>query len=91
MRDQSQSKKSRLLAQESQIKFREKHLKLLGQRITAKRRERSLSLEALAYGVGISKGNLSDIESFKRDPRYTTLVAIADGLELTLSELLDEL
>ena len=65
------------------------HLKLLAQRILETRQKRGLSLESLAYSVGISKGNLSDIENLKRNPRYTTLVAIAEGLDLTISELLD--
>jgi len=38
--------------------------------------------------MGISKGNLSDIEHGKRDPRYSTLSAIAEGLEIPLSQLL---
>jgi len=37
--------------------------------------------------MGISKGNLSDIERGKRDPRYSTLKAIAEGLEVPLSQL----
>ena len=87
---------SQLIA-DGKIELREsealKHHRLtsLGKRITAARRKRGLSLEGLAYGVGISKGNLSDIENFKRDPRYSTLVAIADGLDLSLSELLQDL
>lgn len=36
----------------------------------------------------ISKGNLSDIENGKRDPRLSTLVAIAEGLGLKLTQLL---
>lgn len=65
------------------------HLTRLAKRITEVRQKRGLSLEALACSVGISKGNLSDIENLKRNPRYTTLVAIAEGLDLTISELLD--
>jgi transcriptional regulator with XRE-family HTH domain len=38
--------------------------------------------------MGISKGNLSDIENGKRDPRYSTLKAIAEGLEISLARLL---
>jgi len=63
----------------------------LGERISKRRRSRGLTLEKLAYEMGISKGNLSDIENGKRDPRYTTLRAIAEGLDMPLSQLLKEL
>lgn len=66
----------------------QRRLKRLIQRIVETRQKRGLSIEALANSVGISKGNLSDIENLKRNPRYTTLVAIAEGLGLTISELL---
>lgn len=72
-------------------KDKEEMLKQLGRRIAEARRIRGLSIERLAYGVGISKGNLSDIENCKRDPRYTTLVSIAEGLEVPLSQLLKDL
>lgn len=62
----------------------------LGQRIAALRRKKGITLEKLAYEMGISKGNLSDIENGKRDPRYTTLKAIADGLEISISQLLKD-
>lgn len=62
----------------------------LGQRIGSLRKKKGLTLEKLAYEMGISKGNLSDIENGKRDPRYSTLKAIADGLEISLSQLLKE-
>ena len=62
----------------------------LGQRISLLRKRKGLTLEKLAYEVGISKGNLSDIENGKRDPRFTTLMAIAEGLELSLAALVKE-
>lgn len=66
-------------------------LRGLGERIAKRRRSRGISLERLAYEMGISKGNLSDIEHGKRDPRYTTLRAIAEGLELSLAQLLRDI
>lgn len=63
----------------------------LGSTITKARTRKGITLEKLAYGVGISKGNLSEIEAGKRDPRYSTLKVIAEGLGLTLSQLLKEL
>lgn len=61
----------------------------LGQRIASVRREKGLSLRDLARIAEISKGNLSDIERGKRDPRYSTLAAISGGLGITLIELLN--
>lgn len=57
-------------------------LKSLGSRIAKERRRRGVTLEKLAYEMGLSKGNLSDIERGKRGPRYTTLRAIAVGLKV---------
>lgn len=70
---------------------REVVLLLLGERIAKQRRKRGITLEKLAYEMGISKGNLSDIEHGKRDARYTTLKAIAEGLEMSLSQLMRDL
>jgi len=66
-------------------------LEILGQRVAKRRRARGLTIERLAYEMGISKGNLSDIENGKRDPRYTTLQAISEGLEISISQLLKDL
>ena len=66
-------------------------LKDLGASISRHRKRCGLTIEKLAYGVEISKGNLSDIENGKRDPRYTTLKAIAEGLDIPLSALFKEL
>ncbi len=60
----------------------------LGKHIAKERQKRGISLETLATEMDISKGNLSDIENGKRDPRFSTLKAIAQGLELDLSRLL---
>ncbi len=62
-------------------------LEKLGLKITRLRKSRGITLEKLAYEMGISKGNLSDIENGKKDARFSTLKAIADGLELSISQL----
>lgn len=87
--NQNEDRGSLVPEPESDERDKVMRLTLLAKRITEARKRRGLSLEALACRVGISKGNLSDIENLKRNPRYTTLVAIADGLDLTISELLD--
>jgi XRE family transcriptional regulator, fatty acid utilization regulator len=72
------------------MKDRPALLLALGMKISAERKKRGITLEKLAYEMGISKGNLSDIEHGKRDPRYTTLQAIALGLEVPISKLLKD-
>lgn len=66
---------------------RDELLALLGKRIAKLRSEKNITLEKLAYEVGISKGNLSDIENGRKNPTYLTLQKIADGLDLSLSQL----
>jgi len=66
-------------------------IQLLADRISHLRKGKGLSIENLAMRVGISKGNLSDIENGKRDLRLSTLEAIARGLGLTMSELVSGL
>lgn len=67
------------------------HLKTLGTRISDLRKARGATIEKLAYEIGISKGNLSDIERGNRDPRYCTLRSVAQGLNLTVAQLLEGL
>ena len=63
----------------------------LGDQVVKLRQKRGLSLERLAYEAGISKGNLSDIENGKKDPRLSTLLLIASGLDISVSSLLKSL
>jgi transcriptional regulator with XRE-family HTH domain len=63
----------------------------LGKRIEYLRGFKKMTLEELANKVSISKGNLSDIENGKKDPRYTTLQAIAEGIGIKVATLLREL
>lgn len=69
-------------------KENEELLMALGHRISVQRKKRGITLEKLAYEMSISKGNLSDIESGKKNPTYKTLKAIAEGLDMTISMLL---
>lgn len=63
----------------------------LGASIKAERQKRGVTSERLAYETGISKGNLSEIERGLRDVRFSTLILIAEGLEISLSKLLKDL
>ena len=62
--------------------------KLVGERLRAARRERGLSVGALAETAGIGKGSLSEVENGVRNPTLSTLYALAGALELPLSSLL---
>lgn len=56
--------------------------------IWQKRMERNLTLVQLAELTGISKSELNAIENGKVSPRIDTLEQIADGLGLTLFDLI---
>ena len=62
---------------------------MLARRIREAREERALSLRALAQSSGVSRSMLSDIERAAKSPTISLLSAIAEGLDLPLSALLD--
>ncbi|MBC7691932.1 MAG: helix-turn-helix transcriptional regulator [Methylotenera sp.] len=62
----------------------------LSARILQERHKRGITLQALASEMKISKGNLSDIERGKRDPRFSTLQSIAHGLGVPLARLVKD-
>ncbi len=62
--------------------------RLVGERLRGARRERGLSVGALAEAAGIGKGSLSEVENGVRNPTLSTLYALAGALELPLSSLL---
>ena len=66
----------------------EELLKLVGQRIRALRKEKGMSLQDLAYQIGMEKSNLSVIENGKSNPQLLTYARIASALGTTLSNLL---
>lgn len=63
--------------------------KKLAKRLKQLRQEKGLTLEKLAYENGLAKGNLSEIEKGKIDPKLSTLARIASGLDIPLRDLLD--
>ena len=62
--------------------------KKLAKRLKQLREERGLTLEKLAYENGLAKGNLSEIEKGKVDPKLSTLGRIAEGLGISLKDLI---
>jgi transcriptional regulator with XRE-family HTH domain len=64
--------------------------RLVGERLRAARRERGISVGALADAAGIGKGSLSEIENGIRNPTLSTLYALAGTLGVPLATLLAE-
>lgn len=62
---------------------------IVGQRIRVLRKQRKLSLKALAQCSGVTLEGIHAIETGRvRSPRLDTLALIARGLEMTVPELL---
>jgi len=59
--------------------------RLVGERLRAARRERGLSLAALAEAAAIGKGSLSEIENGARNPTLGTLDSLAGALGVPLA------
>jgi transcriptional regulator with XRE-family HTH domain len=59
----------------------------LGERIRSLRNARGMSLQDLAYKVGMEKSNLSVIENGRSNPQLLTYAKLAAALGVTLSEL----
>lgn len=63
----------------------------LGKRVSSLRRKHGWTQVEMAEALGIDRSYLSEIETGKKDPSLTVLKTLADGLELTLSQLLRRL
>ncbi len=61
-----------------------------GERLKELRTDKKLTLEQLAFAADIELSQVHRIEKGKINPTYTTLLALASGLEITVSELLAE-
>jgi transcriptional regulator with XRE-family HTH domain len=62
--------------------------RLVGERLRAARRERGLSVGALAEAAGVGKGSLSEIENGIRNPTLSTLQSVAGALGVPLATLI---
>jgi len=62
-------------------------LKQFGTHLKTLRVERNLSLRELAAITGLEYSHINKIENGNNNPTYTVLQILADGLEITISEL----
>ena len=63
-------------------------LRGLANRIKELRDRKGISQEELAHRAGLSRTGMGFLETGKRWPRLDTLMKVADGLNITLDELL---
>ena len=61
----------------------------LGERLKMLRTSKSFTLETLAFAAEVEVSQIHRIEKGKINPTYTTLLAIAAALEITISELVN--
>ena len=61
----------------------------LGQHIKNLRKRKKLTLEALCYRNGLEPSTICRIEKGLVEPKYLTLLNLAEAYDLKLSQLLD--
>lgn len=79
MPDNSKATKSR--------QKRMKDAKILGEKLLAARLEKGLTLEQLVAQSGVGIGTISELERGLRMPNTSTLVSLAEVLEVSLKAL----
>jgi len=67
---------------------REKVLKDLGERISTIRKEKGITQLKLAHSIGKDQQSIQRLEAGNVNPSYIYLQEIADGLSITLLDLL---
>lgn len=60
----------------------------LGAAVKARRHERGITQETLANDTDLHQRWISNVENGKRNPSYASLRRLADGLGLSVSELI---
>lgn len=54
------------------------------------RKKQGLTLIDLAQRSGISKSEISEIETGKRDPRFSTIVNLAEALNVSINDVFEK-
>jgi transcriptional regulator with XRE-family HTH domain len=62
----------------------------LGKRIKEYRINRGITLQELSEKIGLTKGYLSKIEKAKKAPPVSTLIMLANALEISISDIFGE-
>jgi transcriptional regulator with XRE-family HTH domain len=62
-----------------------------GREIRRRRESRSMTLEELAQRSGLTPNYIGGVETEKRDPSLSTVLALAQGLDVNPAELLGSL
>ena len=68
---------------------KDNELKKLASKIKQLRIEKGFSQEELAYKCGFDRTYISMLERAKRNPTYFNLLKLADGLNISLVEILN--
>lgn len=61
----------------------------LGKHVKKIRKQKNLTLESLCYKNGLEPSTISRIEQGIVEPKYLTLLKLAEAYKMTLSELLN--
>ena len=72
------------------FKDKDEKLKELGKRIKSFRKLKDLTLNELGDKIGMDKQSVHRIEVGNHNPSYLLLSAIAEGLEISICELLKD-
>ena len=72
---------------QAMITFMEDQLKALGDKVRSLRTKLNLSQDALAGRCDFDRTYISLIERGKRNPSFTNLIRLAEGLEVSVSDL----
>jgi putative transcriptional regulator len=65
-------------------------LKRLGKKVNAVRKQKKLTLEDVAHRVGKDKQSIHRLEKGDFNPSYLYLIEICKGLEMDITDLLDQ-
>jgi transcriptional regulator with XRE-family HTH domain len=66
-------------------------IKVLGRRIATLRQDKKMTQEKLAYGIGIAKSYVGYIERGEVNPTIETLLLLANGLDCSILDLLQDI
>lgn len=69
--------------------MQENYFKNLGEKIKSLRKKKKLTLSSLCYKNDLEPSTVSRIEKAQVDAKLSTLIKIADALEIKINDLVD--